>query len=49
VDDLSFLCYPNLNATRGDWYTHRAFLLSFYGTSELYMLTDSSDKLEDTK
>ena len=23
VDDLSFLCFPTLNATRGDWYTHR--------------------------
>lgn len=47
ADDLSE--YAGIEASRLDWYTERLLLLGLYCTTELYMLTDSSENLRETK
>ena len=59
IDDLCYLCYDtnvNHNSTsasssgvRTDWYIRRAFIFSFYTSSELFLLTDTTTDLSDTK
>ena len=44
------LCeYAGIKAARTDWYTERALLLSVFASTELYMLTDTSEGFTDTK
>lgn len=38
-----------LTPTRLDWYSERLLLLTLYSVSELFFLTDSSSKLEETR
>jgi rpsU-divergently transcribed protein len=47
ADDICHLA--GMNSSRLDWYTDRALILMVYGTTEMYMLTDYSDDMHDTK
>jgi rpsU-divergently transcribed protein len=47
VDDICHLA--GMNSSRLDWYTDRGLVLMVFGTTEMYMLTDYSDKMQDTR
>lgn len=47
ADDLC--AQTGIKSSRMDWYTERGLLLSLYGATELYLLTDSSQDLGETK
>ena len=47
ADDI--VSYGDVQASRGDWYTERVLAVMLYSSTELYMLTDSSPNLQDTK
>lgn len=47
IDDLCH--FADIKTSRLDWYTERALMLYLYGTSELFLLTDSSENLQDTR
>lgn len=50
IDITDDICeFSDIRAARLDWYSERALLVSVYGLTELYMLTDESDDLADTK
>ncbi|KAJ1397651.1 hypothetical protein B484DRAFT_484167, partial [Ochromonadaceae sp. CCMP2298] len=41
--------YGGVSSARGDWYTERGMALVLLGTTELFLLTDSSKESADTK
>ena len=47
ADDLCE--FADIQATRSDWYTERCLLLALYGSVELFVLTDSSVGLKESK
>ena len=47
ADDLCD--YADIQSTRSDWYTERGLLLGLYGSVELFLLTDTSDDLHETR
>jgi len=47
ADDI--VSYGDVQASRGDWYTERVLAVMLYSSTELYMLTDTSPNLQDTK
>ncbi len=47
VDD--FCHFLDIRTSRMDWYTERAMLGFLYSSTEMYMLTDTSEGLADTK
>ena len=47
VDDLCR--FEGVKTSRMDWYVERAALLALYSSAELFMLTDSSQGLRETK
>lgn len=50
MDLADELCeYADIRASRLDWYTERLLLLMFYGSVEMFLLTDTSENLRDTK
>jgi len=49
-DVLDDLCeFADIQTSRIDWYVERGLLLSLLGSTELFMLTDNSQDLTDTK
>lgn len=47
ADDI--VSYGDIQASRGDWYTERMLAVMLYSSTELYLLTDTSPDLQDTK
>lgn len=47
ADDLCKIA--NIRTTKGDWYVTRSLFVTIYCSTELYMLTDTSENLEDTR
>lgn len=47
VDDLCY--FAEIKSSRIDWYTERALMMYLYGSTELYMLTDTSEEMKDTR
>ena len=47
VDDICHLA--GMNSSRLDWYTDRALILLVFATTEMYMLTDYSENMKETK
>lgn len=47
ADDLC--AQAGIKSSRMDWYTERGLLLSLYGATEMYFLTDTSPDLGETK
>eukprot|EP01038_Epipyxis_sp_PR26KG_P007110 gene7110-9702_t len=47
ADDLCLI--SNNRSTRFDWYTDRALLMSLYCSCELFLLTDYSENMNDTR
>lgn len=47
IDDICVL--TNIKTSRLDWYYERSLLLFVFSSTELYMLTDKSSDLSDTK
>jgi len=41
--------YGDIQSTRMDWYSERILAIILYGTTELYMITDFSEDLQDTR
>lgn len=49
-DVVNDLCeFSGIESSRFDWYSERALLLMVYSSTELYMLTDKSENLDETK
>lgn len=46
-DDLCM--HSGIRSSRLDWYYERAILTALYSATELYLLTDTSDNLSDTR
>jgi rpsU-divergently transcribed protein len=50
VDLSGDLCRAaGLSPSRLDWYSERLLLVSLYSGAELFLLTDASENIEDTK
>lgn len=47
ADDI--VSMSDIQASRGDWYTERLLATMLYSSTELFMLTDTSENLQDTK
>ena len=47
ADDI--VSMSEIQASRGDWYTERLLATMLYSSTELFMLTDTSENLQDTK
>lgn len=47
VDDICHLA--GMNSSRLDWYSDRALILLVFATTEMYMLTDYSENMKETK
>jgi len=47
ADDI--VSMSDIQASRGDWYTERLLATMLYSSTELFMLTDTSENLQETK